>query len=330
MAGLLKTAIEFFRLPSASSLFERGYAIQFELDDLRRPAPVPSELLRVETEICYHPQPATPRSLQSLAIYAPENGPANGHFPVVLFMHGGGWRCSDKNDPLGVHANVCKALAGNGIVAVNVNYRLSPSAKHPQHVRDAAFAVRWVIDNIGSYGGDREKLYLSGHSAGGHLAALLALDAQYLNDVGLSQNAIKGVIGICGIYNLHHFASRNWMAEHLMTRAAFGKAKAQRTEASPVHYVREGAPPFLLLNAQHDERLEEEAEELASLLRSRGGAAETAIIAGTNHFSILSLVGNGDDTLIERIVAFVRISDFGFPISNFPKQRQSKIPKSEG
>lgn len=305
MAGLLKTAIEFFRLPGPSSLFERGYAIQFELDDLRRPARVSSELLRVEKEICYHPQPGASRSLQSLDVYAPANVPASEHLPVVLFMHGGGWRCSDKNDPLGVHANVCKALAGNGIVAVNVNYRLSPSAKHPQHVRDAAVAVCWALDSISSFGGDREKLFLSGHSAGGHLAALLALDAKYLNDAGVSVEAIRGVMGICGIYNLHHFASRNWMAEYLMTRAAFGKAKPQRTEASPVHYVREGAPAFLLLNAQHDERLEEEAEELAYLLRARGGEAETAIVGGTNHFSILSLVGNGDDTLIQRMVAFV-------------------------
>ena len=110
-------------------------------------------------------------------------------------------------------------------------------------------------------------------------------------------------MGICGVYNLTHFAGRNWMAEHLMTRAAFGKDHGRRAQASPVSHVRADAPPFLLLNAEEDEKLEEEAEELSSQLRANGVAAETAIISGTNHFTILSLVGNGDDRLIERMVA---------------------------
>lgn len=305
MAGFLKTAIEFFRLPDSASLFDRGYTIQFELNGLRRPKAIPSEGLRVETEICYHPRPGEDRSLQSLDVYAPETAQTDDTYPVVLFMHGGGWRASDKNEPLGVHANVCKALAARGLVVVNVNYRLSPRVRHPEHARDAALALRWAIENIHNYHGDPERLFLSGHSAGGHLAALITLDSKYVNEVGLSVDSIKGVIGICGLYDLHHFAGRNWMAEHLMTRAAFGKDKAGRTEASPVSHVRAGAPRFLLLNAEHDERLEEEAEELASLLRNKAGEAQTAIISGTNHFTILSLVGNGDDTLIDRMVGFV-------------------------
>ncbi len=79
-----------------------------------------------------------------------------------------------------------------------------------------------------------------------------------------------------------------------------------RAQASPVYHVRADAPPFLLLNAQEDEKLEEEADELSSLLRSQGVSAETSIISGTNHFTILSLVGNGDDRLIDRMVEFAK------------------------
>ncbi|MCM3872530.1 MAG: alpha/beta hydrolase [Pyrinomonadaceae bacterium] len=305
MPGLLQTAIEFLRLRGSPSLFDRGYSIQFELDGLRRPIPISPAGLLIKKDICYHPEPGKNRSLQSLDVYAPASTLPSPH-PVVLFMHGGGWRASDKDDQLGVHANVCKALAARGLVAVNVNYRLAPRVKHPEPARDAAHAFRWIRENIDQYHGDPKKVFVSGHSAGGHLAALIALDPDYLDEVGLSVTAISGVIGICGIYNLAHFARRNWMAEHLMTRAAFGKDSTFRAQASPVNHVRADAPPFLLLNAQQDEKLEEEADELSCLLRTNGVSAETGIITGTNHFTLLSLVGNGDDRLIDRIVEFAK------------------------
>jgi arylformamidase len=306
MPGLLKTAIEFLRLRGSSSLFDRGYTIQFEFDGLRRPTPISSAGLLIERDICYHPRPGKNRSLQSLDVYAPEPKLPNSLYPVVLFMHGGGWRASDKNEPLGVHANVCKALAARGLVVVNANYRLAPQVKHPEPARDATHALLWTRENISEYHGDREKVFLSGHSAGGHLAALIALDPNYLDEVGLPAGSIRGVIGICGIYNLAHFAGRNRIAEHLMARAAFGKDVGGRAQASPVNHVRADAPPFLLLNAEADEKLEEEAEELSSLLRNQGVAAESSIISGTNHFTILSLVGNGDDRLIDRMVEFAK------------------------
>ncbi|MGI8898253.1 MAG: alpha/beta hydrolase, partial [Pyrinomonadaceae bacterium] len=184
--GFLKTSIEFLRLHGSLSLFDMGYTIQFELDGLRRPTPISSAGLLIKKDMCYHPKPGKNRSLQSLDVYAPESASRNRLHPVILFMHGGGWRASDKNDPLGVHANVCKALAGRGLVAVNVNYRLAPRVKHPEPVRDAAYALRWTRENISDYQGDPERLFLSGHSAGGHLAALIALDANYLDDVGLA------------------------------------------------------------------------------------------------------------------------------------------------
>lgn len=284
--SFLKTSIEFLRLRGSSSLFDRAYTIQFELDGLRCPTPISSAGLLIKKDICYHPKPGNNRSLQSLDVYAPESPSVKGLYPVILFMHGGGWRASDKNDQLGVHANVCKALAARGLVAGNVNYRLAPRVKHPEPARDAAYALRWTRKNITEYQGDPEKVFLSGHSAGGHLAALIALDASYLDGIGLMVGAIKGVMGICGVYNLAHFAGRNWMAEHLMTRAAFGNNPGLRALASPVNHVHADAPPFLLLNAQEDEKLEEEADELSSLLRNQGVSAESSIISGTNHSTI--------------------------------------------
>ena len=306
MPGFLSTAYKFMRLRGSRSLFDRGYQVQFELSERGRPRALSIAGLRVERDVCYHPQPDGNASEQSLDIYAPaDEKRSDSARAVVVFMHGGGWRAADKQDVFGVHANICTALAQRGLVAVNVNYRLSPRVRHPAHALDAAHALRWVRDNIAGFGGDAENIFASGHSSGGHLAALVALDERYLREAGAPRSFIKGVIGISGIYNLEHFAGRNRMAARLMTRPAFGADTKAWTDASPVNHVREGAPPFLMINAEDDERLEEEAEELATLLRKAGGSAETLIIPGTDHFTILGFVGNRDDTLIDSIVSFV-------------------------
>jgi acetyl esterase/lipase len=308
MPGFFSTAYKFMRLRGRRSLFDRAYLVQFETGERGRPRALSTEGLRVERDLCYHPQPDGDGSEQSLDIYAPADAAATDKsLPVVVFMHGGGWRAADKRDPLGVHANICTALAGRGLVAVNVNYRLSPRVRHPAHALDVAHALSWVKQNIRSFGGDAGNIFASGHSSGAHLAALVTLDERYLHEAGATTSTafIKGVIGISGIYNIAHFAGRNRMALCLMTRPAFGADPQAWADASPVHHARKAAPPFLMINAAEDERLEEEAAELAALLRRAGGNADTLVLPGTNHFTILGFVGNGDDTLIERIVKFV-------------------------
>lgn len=302
--ALLKTLREFLSLPG-TSLFDKAYSLQFEFDELRRPQPVSEAGLQIVPNISYQDRPDSDPGLQTLDLYAAllGNDGATAR-AVVMFLHGGGWRASDKSDPLGVHANVCKALAHRGIVAVNVNYRLAPHSKHPAAAHDAAAAFHWVRQNIAEFGGNPKQIFLCGHSAGGQLAALVTLDPSYLSAVSETTADVCGVIGVSGIYNVAHFAGRNWMAEYLMTRPAFSSEESRKS-GSPVNHVAAGAPPFLMLNAEVDERLEEEAEELAPLLRAQGGRAETKILSGTNHFTILSRVGNGDDRLIDEITKFV-------------------------
>jgi acetyl esterase/lipase len=299
------------RLRGSRSLFDRGYLVQFELSERGRPLALSTAGLRVERDVCYHPRPDADVSQQSLDIYAPAAAENDEGLPVVVFMHGGGWRAADKQDALGVHANICTALAQRGLLAVNVNYRLSPRVRHPAHALDAAHALAWVRENIGSFGGDADQVFASGHSSGGHLAALVTLDERYLQQAGTTAAFIKGVVGISGIYNVEHFAARNRMANRLMARPAFGADPATWADASPVSHARAAAPPFLMINAEDDERLEEEAEELAALLRTAGGSADTLIVPGTNHFTILGFVGSRDDTLIEQIVSFVKKNSTG-------------------
>src|SRR5262249_21024749 len=119
----------------------------------------------------------------------------------LVFLHGGSWVHGDKSY-FGLCKNLCSLCARHGIAAVSANYRLSPSVSHPEHVRDAARAVAWTYRNIAKYGGRPDQLFVSGHSAGGHLAALLAIDESFLKAEGLSLQNIKGAIPMSGVFQI--------------------------------------------------------------------------------------------------------------------------------
>jgi len=135
-----------------------------------------------------------------------ESTQADKKLPVVVFIHGGGWKRGDRNYFFDAYNNVGKAIAAQGFVCVVPSYRLSSpgegDVKHPHHAYDVACALYWVHNQIGRYGGDTNMVYLAGHSAGGHLAVLLALDLKYLAELGLGPDFVKGVVGICGVYDL--------------------------------------------------------------------------------------------------------------------------------
>ena len=124
-------------------------------------------------------------NLTSLDVYAPDSG---GCHPILVFIHGGGWIGGDKR----FVDEKPRAFVRAGYVFASVNYRLSPKVSHPAHVQDVAQAIRKIRDLAPRYGGDPSRIYLVGHSAGAHLAALVATDGRYLEAQGLSLAAIRG------------------------------------------------------------------------------------------------------------------------------------------
>ena len=130
-----------------------------------------------------------------LDVYRPEG---KGPYPVLLLLHGGGWVAGGKDDVFGMYGygTIARCLAERGLVVVLPNYRLSPGVRHPEHVKDVARAFAWAYGHCKDYRGDPRQLFVSGHSAGGHLAALLAADETYLKEVGRSAKDIRGVIGV--------------------------------------------------------------------------------------------------------------------------------------
>jgi len=134
--------------------------------------------------------PGVNPNLLSLDVYAPATGQ---NHPVIVMVHGGGWQRGDKANA-NIATNKYRHFTQAGYVFVSINYRLSPAVKHPAHVQDVAKALAWVAKNINRYSGNPARIYLMGHSAGAHLAALVATDQRYLEAAGENLQLLKGVI----------------------------------------------------------------------------------------------------------------------------------------
>ena len=126
-------------------------------------------------------------ALQKLDIYLPENKKFS---PVLVFIHGGGWRGGDKKN----HEKKGEFFTKRGYVFISINYRLPPKAKHPLQIEDVASALNWIQENISQFKGKPDEIYILGHSAGAYLTALISTDEQHLNEHELGLDIIKGAM----------------------------------------------------------------------------------------------------------------------------------------
>jgi acetyl esterase/lipase len=219
-------------------------------------------------------------------------------FPIVLFIHGGAWQRGGKDSHFGVYGGVGSFLAKHGVGMAVANYRLSPAVRHPEHIRDVARAFAWVHKHIADEGGDPGRVFVSGHSAGGHLVSLLATDASYLEAHHLSPRQIRGVISLSGVYEL----PPNVFAK------VFGADAAAREKAWPLTHVKMGLPPFLVLYAEKDLPGcdKDPAECFCKALKEKGNEVKSLEAAAANHYSILLRMAVPDDPVSRAILTFVQ------------------------
>ncbi len=199
--------------------------------------------------------------------------------PVVVFFYGGAWRSGNKE----FYRYVAKALARRGYVAVVPDYRIYPEARYPDFLEDGAQVVRWVKDNVARFDGDPNKIFLKGHSAGAHIAAMLAIDARWLRNVGLDPGCdIAGLIGIAGPYDYMPLRDET-------LKLIFGGA--DRPETQPILHVAPGAPPTLLMTGSRDRLVEPgNSTRLAARLVAAGNAATVKTYARVGHYLIVAAI----------------------------------------
>ena len=236
----------------------------------------------------------------SLDIYTPVIGE---NCPVIVFIHGGTWSLGDK----GILNYKTIAFAKANFVYVSINYRLSPDIKHPIHASDVAKAITWIYKHISDYGGDPQNIFLLGHSAGGHLAALIATDEHYLKDLGFSTKIIRGVIGLdSAAYHLPTLI-RSEPENYYLFEMAFSNNSNIWEKASPIYYVEKGKsiPPFLLIYAGDREVSKMVNLAFAKALQIANYQIHLHYASDKDHISIERDLGKLGDNTIEKIFQFI-------------------------
>lgn len=191
----------------------------------------------------YAPVPAgVDPNLLSLDVYLPDGAP--GSWPIMIYVHGGGWSAGDKNN-VGLKA---QSFNEHGYVFVSINYRLSPAAQFPTHAQDVAAAIAYVRRSAASVGADPAQISLIGHSAGAHLVALVASDARYLQAQGMHPRGLRSVIALdTQAYDLNLLRELNGGNLPAIYTSVFGSSSEQLVFASPQTYVNPAAaiPPMV-------------------------------------------------------------------------------------
>ena len=232
--------------------------------------------VEVKKDITYTEGKESDAAKHKLDLYLPKEKTA---FPVLIFLHGGNWRSGDRS----IYLPLGNRFAKEGIGVVVPSYRLMPGAPHPAQFEDALAAVDWTVKNIAQHGGDLKRVWVTGHSAGGHLAALVGLDSRF-------RQHVKGVIAMSGVYDVTPLP-------------AFAGAGA---DASPLKRIAAGAPPFTITYCQNDyPTLAAGAKQFDAALRQAGVTSTLVYIAGKNHISEMADIWRDDDPTAQAVLRAV-------------------------
>ncbi len=220
---------------------------------------------------------------------------AHASHPVVVFFYGGTWRSGRRED----YRFVGRRLAELGAVTIVADYRTAPRSVFPGFVEDAAAAVAWAKRHAADYGGDPARVYVAGHSAGAHIAALVGADPRYLAVYGLTPRDLAGVIGLSGPYDFEIAGYED----------VFGP-EAQWLQTQPVNAIDGDEPRFLLIHGADDETVEpQDSQILADRLRAAGVEATVLWLPGAGHLAPLVAMRQPDrqPEMFEAIRAFIGI-----------------------
>ena len=223
-----------------------------------------------------------PEDDQDIDIYLPDDVTAT-NVPVFMFIHGGSWTHGYK-EWLGFMAPAFTTLPA---IFVSVAYRLAPDTKFPLPVEDCRDALKWVYENIGEHGGDRNRIFVGGHSAGGHLAAMLTLELDALEASGLPRDVLKACFPVSGVFDL--VGRDEERLGPLLSSPADARA------ASPIQLVEGNRTPFLFAIGEIDfPELIPQSHAMAEALRNQSGTVELMDMPGEDHFNISLQGGNPD------------------------------------
>jgi acetyl esterase/lipase len=217
-----------------------------------------------------------PGARHRLDVYLPAKRPDTA-LPVAFFLYGGGWDSGERS----MYRFVGSALASHGFVTVIPDYRVYPETLFPGFIQDAALALRWTANTIAGLGGDATRLALVGHSAGAHIAAMLAFDRRWLGHVGLSSASfVRAWVGLAGPYDFLPLHSP-------VLQTIFGP-EAGLAATQPINFVGPVSPPTLLLTGGNDTVVDpQNSARLFRRIRQEGGDAVHKLYPRLGHAPLI-------------------------------------------
>ena len=234
-----------------------------------------------------------PDPYQSLSIFPADRPDGR----VLVFWHGGGWTSGYRE---WMHFNA-PAFNAAGVTFVAPGYRLAPQHVFPTGYEDCMRAVAWVHRNVAAHGGDPARIFVGGHSAGAHYAALLGANREWTRRIELPADVIRGVVAVSGTYR---FGADSGLS---MRPRFLGPENAEAEQpASPLHRLAPPLPPFLLFHGSEDfPHLSKQAAAFEAALRAAGGAVERVVMPGRNHFSAHYACGEADGPMVPAALDFM-------------------------
>jgi arylformamidase len=231
-----------------------------------------------------------PGQRHRLDLYLPRG--TSGPMPVLLFLHGGGFR---EGDPT-LYGYLAQPFLERGIAFASIGYRLTPEAYLPDTFDDVADAVAWCVQHLPSRGVDVGRITLSGHSAGAILTAYLAVTDGWRASRSLPSDVLKAAIPISGVYDLTDAADSGMV-----------KSGTDRVESSPLWQVKTTPPPMLVAWGSQENRpaFAADGPRLADAARARGGQAEVLELAGMTHADTADALGAPSSALFQSVLPLV-------------------------
>jgi len=217
--------------------------------------------------------------------------------PIVVFLYGGGWDSGEKE----FYGFVGSAFASIGCIAVIPDYRLYPEVRYPEFMKDATHSYNWAVQNLTKGEPAHSPVFISGHSAGAHIGALLCYDPQYLDTLHPKVPSPQGFIGLSGPYGFDP-------TTHHRSRHIFVDAQ-NAAQVQPVNQVRKGAPPAILMHGAKDTTVKtQNAYRMRDRLSEAGSYAHAIEYEGIGHTGLvltLARLSRHRASVLERIAEFI-------------------------
>jgi arylformamidase len=237
---------------------------------------------------------------QRVDVYRPMKATAD--LPVLVFAHGGAWTNGYK-EWMGLMA---PAITNFPAVFVSVSHRLAPEHRYPVPFDDCLAALSWVHRNIADYGGDPRRLYVGGHSSGGHLYALVTLRRDARRSAGLADDVVRACFPVSTRFNMVFDNPEPGTTEHRHNTMLFA-AGENAVPASPLHQIDGNSVPFLLAWGARDlPAIMENGERMFEALFATGTRIEKLVIEGHDHFDMALELGNPANPWVMAVRSWMR------------------------